>query len=281
MTNDLTVPPKGGYSTRPDPKKEAMAAAKARAAEAKTGVKASDAAIIKYIPPGDCAERIRCVFDDSGSMTGQIEHAKQGVVEFLRNCVPNQTAVAVHFMNTTPAIALQSDLVKLGNDILERNLTDGGTPFFNTLKQALEATPVLTRLVAFTDGSPTDELRAEESTELQSMWGRGTTWTASADIIIKIAHNIGDQSLTPGGFVSKTSGAHGPCIPIDTVFFGNAEWSKREMDLLKYLSDKTGGFFLHFDPAKPGIWKQMKYLAPVNRLMLTSESFRAEVERGK
>jgi hypothetical protein len=272
MTHDLTVPPKGGYSTRPDPKKEAMAAAKARAQEAKTGVKASDAAIIKYIPPGDCAERIRCVFDDSGSMAGQIEHAKRGVVEFLRNCVPNQTAVAVHFMNTTPAIALQSDLVKLGNDILERNLTDGGTPFFNTLKQALEATPVLTRLVAFTDGSPTDQLDPEGSSEIQSRWG-GSTWTESANVIIRIARAIGENT--------GKGDAGNPCIPIDTVFFGNAEWSKREMDLLRYLSKKTDGFFLHFDPAKPGIWKQMKYLAPVNRLMLTSEAGRKAVEDGK
>lgn len=275
MTHDLTIPPKGGYSTRPDPKKEAMAAAKNTAQQAKIGVKASDAAIVKYIPPGECPERIRCVFDDSGSMDSQIEHAKTGVVEFLRNCIPNQTSVAVHFMNTTPPIALQSDLVKLGNDVLERELDSGGTPFFNTLKQALQATPVLTRLVAFTDGSPTDELQAEESTELQGFHSRRASgsWTASADIIIRIAKNIGD--------IVGVGPKENYCIPIDTVFFGNADWAQREMDLLRYLSRETGGYFLHFDSSKPGIFKQLKYLAPVNRLMLTSEAGRKAVEDGK
>lgn len=269
MTHDLTIPPKGGYHTRPDPKKEAMARAKEQAQASKAG--ASPTAIVKYIPPGECAERIRCVFDDSGSMGSQIEHAKTGVVEFLRNCIPNQTAVAIHFMNTTPPIALQSDLVKLGNDITERAFQSGGTPLFNTLKQALQATPVLTRLVAFTDGSPTDELQAEavEDGVMQGFWDRNrNAWTASADIIIKIAKSVGEHTKDK-------------CIPIDTVFFGNSDWAQREMDLLKYLSSKTGGFFLHFDPAKPGIWKQMKYLAPVNRLMLTSEAGRKAVEDGK
>ncbi len=272
MTHDLTIPPKGGYHTRPDPKREAMAAAKAQAQQAK-GEPVQ--ALVKYIPPGECAERIRCVFDDSGSMGSQIEYAKKGVVEFLRNCIPNQTAVAIHFMNTTPPIALQSDLIKLGNDVLERELASGGTPFFNTLKQALQSTPALTRLVAFTDGSPTDQLQAEETSEMQGFYGHGlrdNAWTASADIIIKIARDIGEST-------SKEDVGN-PCIPIDTVFFGNAEWAKREMDLLRYLSNQTGGYFLHFDPSKPGIWKQMKYLAPVNRLMLASESFRAEVEKG-
>lgn len=275
MTHDLTIPPKGGYSTRPDPKREAMAAAKAKAQQAKSGVSASDAQIVKYIPPGECPDRIRCVFDDSGSMGLQIEHAKKGVVEFLRNCIPNQTAVAVHFMNTTPPIALQSDLVKLGNDVLERELDSGSTPFFNTLKQALQATPVLTRLVAFTDGSPTDELQAEESTELQGFHSRRASgsWTASADIIIRIAKNIGD--------IVGVGPKENYCIPIDTVFFGNADWAQREMELLRYLSRETGGYFLHFDSSKKDIFKQLKYLAPVNRLMLTSEAGRKAVEDGK
>lgn len=267
MTHDLTIPPKGGYHTRPDPKKEAMARAKEQAQASKAG--ANPAAIVKYIPPGECPDRNRIVFDDSGSMGSQIEHAKTGVVEFLRNCIPNQTAVAVHFMNTTPPISLQSDLVKLGNDITERELQSGGTPFFNTLKQALQATPVLTRLIAFTDGSPTDVLNPEGVEELQYYGtARHSDWTASADIIIRIAKSVG-------------KGTKSECIPIDTVFFGNSEWAQREMDLLKYLSAQTGGYFLHFDPAKPGIWEQMKYLAPVNRLMLTSEAGRKAVEDGR
>lgn len=271
-------PPGTGITNPADAKRARMEAAKTASQQA-TGKDQNPAALIKYIQPGECPDRNRIVFDDSGSMFRYIEDAKRGVVEYLRNLVPNQSAVGIHFMNTTPAIELQSDLVKLGNDILEKHLSSGGTPFFNTLKQALEAKPQTTRLIAFTDGSPTDRLSAEDSSSMQEFYGHGlSAWEASANIIIKIAHAIGDQSLT-GGFVSKVSGAHGPCIPIDTVFFGRS-YNKNEIALLKYLSEETGGYFLHFDPSKPNIWKQLKYLAPVNRLMLASESFRAEVEKG-
>lgn len=253
-------------STGIDAKKAAIEAAKQKA----LGTGASEAAMVKYIPPAQCVDRTRIVFDDSGSMDSQISNAKQGVVEYLKNCIPNQSAVAVHFMNTTSwSTALRSDLPVLAIDIQETQLNSGGTPFFNTLKKALEATPKLTRLVAFTDGSPTDRMQAEGSGELE--WGNPlgsdthSQWLQSADIIIKISKAIGGEK----------------CIPIDTVFFGSAEYNAREVELLKYLSDKTGGFFLHFNPSKPNIWKQLKYLAPVNRLQLTDGSFRAKVERGE
>ena len=86
----------------------------------------------------------------------------------------------------------------------------------------------------------------------------------SADIIITIA---------------KNALKNGKCVPIDTVFFGS-EGRQREIELLKYLSSKTGGYFLHFDPAKVNFAQAFKYLAPVNRLMLASASFRAQVESG-
>jgi len=267
MPFDLTINKSGQSNHKPpnpvDARKAAVAAAKANA---HTPDKEAGA-MIKWIAPAECTDRNRIVFDDSGSMCSYIEDAKKGVVEYLRNLVPNQSAVGIHFMNTDPGIDLQSDLVRLGQNILELPLRSGGTPFFNTLKKALEATPVATRLIAFTDGSPTDSLKAEESNELQGYYSFQNQWTASADIIIKIAKSIGESSTSK------------KCIPIDTVFFGSAN-SAREINLLKYLSDQTGGYFLHFDPSKPNIWKQLKYLAPVNRLMLASASFRADVEKG-
>ena len=232
------------------------------AAKAASGKKVD--AITRYIPPGECADRIRVVFDDSGSMYSEIGNAKQGVVEFLRNCIPNQTAVAVHYMNTSSwSTSLRSDLPQLGLDVQESILSSGGTPFFNTLKHALEAKPTLTRLVAFTDGAPTDRLAAEENEEA-GMTGYYSehldVWLASANIIIKIAKATGDG------------------IPIDTVYFGYG--NQRNMDLLRYLSKETGGYFLHFDPAKVNFKTAFKYLAPVHRLMLSSGSFRAAVESG-
>ena len=254
----------GKYSSSSglDAKRAAIEAAKAKALSAD----ASTASIVKYISPAECTDRTRIVFDDSGSMSSQIQNAKNGVVEYLKNCIPNQSAAAVHFMNTRSwNTTLTSNLPQLGQDILEAHLISGGTPFFNTLKGALEASPRLTRLIVFTDGSPTDFLRAEESDEMIEFYSSEVRdrWISSADIIIKIAKS------------------QEPTIPIDTVFFGSIEYSEHPVKLLKYLSEKTEGFFLHFDPSKSNIWKQLKYLAPVNRLALTDGSFRAEIEKGE
>jgi hypothetical protein len=173
---------------------------------------------------------------------------------------------------------LQSDLIQLALDVQAKHFQSGRTPFFHTMKAALEAKPVLTRLVAFTDGSPTDRLQGEEGENAIRGYYQRDSWHDSADIIIKIAHNIGDQSLITG-FVSKVSGQGGPCIPIDTVFFGSLGNSE-EIKLLKYLSESTGGIFLHFDPAKINFKTAFKYLAPVFRAQLTDGNFRAAVERG-
>jgi hypothetical protein len=252
----------GTHRTSIDSKADAIAKLKAAA-----GTKPEDGALIKYISPSECPDRSRLVFDDSGSMGGQIENAKKGVVEYFRNCIPNQTAAAIHFMNTKSKLdQLSSNLLQLSQDITAQELNMGGTPFFNTLKKALQAEPKLTRVVAFTDGSPTDELQAEENEEagMQAFFARHDSWLKSADIIITIAKAVGGTK----------------CIPIDTVFFGSAGM-EREISLLRYLSEKTGGFFLHFDPSKPNIWKQLKYLTPGKRMMLTDGNFRAKVERGE
>ena len=177
----------GSHKPSVDSKAALIQAAKAAAGK-------SEAALVKYISPDECADRTRIVFDDSISMCEQIENAKQGVVEFLRNCIPNQTAVAVHFMSTDMPIKLNSNLLELARDVQSWTLNSGGTPFFNTMKKALQAKPTLTRLIAFTDGSPTDSLKAEadEADGLQGFHSFSRdTWTASADIIIKIALSVG------------------------------------------------------------------------------------------
>jgi len=256
-------------SSSVDAKKAAIEAAKAASSGAKAlGSGESASAIMKYIPAAECADRIRIVFDDSGSMSGEIENAKKGVVEFLRNCIPNQTAVAVHFMCTTAwNTVLRSDLPALGADVEEANLVLGGTPMFNTMLKAMKESPLLTRMVVFTDGSPTDKLDSESDTVIQDYWGSGAdTWRRSADVIIDLAKRFGGEK----------------CIPIDTIFFGPAtDYTQKQRDLLKYLSDQTGGFFMVFDPAKVNFKTAFKYLAPVNRLQLTSGNFRAALERGE
>jgi hypothetical protein len=245
----------GKYAVGVDAKKAAIEAAR--------GKSQSDSALVKWINPADCPERNRIVFDDSGSMGSYIEDAKKGVVEFLKNCTPNQTAVAIHPMNS-PEMKLQSDLIQLALDIQAKHFNSGGTPFFNTCKIALEAKPTLTRLVAFTDGSPTDRLQAKEGESTMCGYYQLDSWHDSADIIIKIAKNIVPDK----------------CIPIDTVFFGSLG-KIEEIKLLKCLSEATGGIFLHFDPAKINFRTAFKYLAPCYRAMLTDGAFRVAVERGE
>lgn len=249
-----------GFSIQKDPnaaKKAAMQAAKAKARPT-----AEDAAIIKYVKAELAAERMRVVFDDSGSMTNQITNAKDGVTEFFRNCVPNNTACAVHFLCTSSDEAavlgvMDTNLPLKAKALDSIHLNLGGTPLFSKLKEVVQL-PLTTRIIAFTDGSPTDCILEER--RLLSNESTLDYYKRNADVIIVIALE-----------------RH---IPIDTVYFGG-EHAEYEIALLKYLSEKTGGFFLHFDPAKVQFSKAFKYLAPVHRKQLMSPSFRAELEAGK
>jgi len=237
-------------------KKAALAAAKAKAAAP------APAAITKYVKPEETKDRTRIVFDDSGSMTSQIENAKTGVTEYMRNCIPNQTAVSVHFLCTNSEDSanleqLSTDLPAQSTALTTIQLNLGGTPLFKRMNEVVNM-PLTTRMVVFTDGSPTDQIITVKD------WndGRSTLdrYKENADVIITQA-------------VERK-------IPIDTVFFGS-ERMENEIALLKYFSERTGGIFLHFDPVKVNFAKAFKYLAPVYRKMLQSPSFKAELEAGK
>lgn len=251
-------------------KEAALRAAREAAAATKPR---SEAPIIKYIAPEDCPEKIRLLADDSGSMCGQFENAKKGIVEFCRNCIPNQTAVAVHFLNGvdgekfTNLSKLQSNLLLLSVAVEAAPFVSGGTPLFKRAVEMLQLEPSGTRFVMFTDGSPTDSLDKREPVDYMSPeWEERNSQRKefpfdkySADILVA---------------ESKKRNA-----PFDTVYFGGT-YGVSEIALLKYISEQTGGFFLHFDPSKVNFAKAFKYLAPVNRLMLADASVRAEIEAG-
>jgi len=213
-------------------------------------------ALAKWISPAEARNRDRIIFDDSASMGSEIENAKTGTVEYLRNCPPNQSAVAVHFLNTQDEelASLNSNLMQVAERLKAKSLKSGGTPLFSVTMKALNTGPTLTRMIIFTDGEPTDSLveydsRAEKEDLLRN-----------ADIVIARANELK--------------------APIDTVYFGPAS-QERAIKFLKYLAEKTGGYFLYFDPSKVSFAKAFKYLAPANRLMLASESIRKEIEDGK
>lgn len=250
-------------------KKAAMEAAKAAARAAKGEITkvASPARKIDFISPEEATNKLRIIFDNSGSMSTQIkdksavEHAKEGVVEFLRSCTPNKDAVAVHLLNNQAgrrgwydneegenlipncilASDLFSDLVSLASAMMSEAIgAVGGTPLYDRIKEAQAAEPTATRYVAFSDGEPNNFIY--EAAVIETAKARET--------------------------------------PIDTVFFGSSHESGCQ--IMKRLAEQTGGIFLIFDPAKGVSFKDaFKYLSPAKRLMLMNAEFKAKLERGE
>lgn len=208
-----------------------------------------------WIKPEDATDKLRIIFDNSSSMSGKkIEDAKQGVVEFLKNCTPNSTAVAIHLLNSScydwsdshslpvgiKNATLSSDLVMSASEIVDDSVeARGGTPLYQTIDAALTAAPRATRLVAFSDGEPTD-------TQLRS-------------------HAL--------------SFAKSEKIPIDTVFVSDGYRDPDCIRELKLIAEETGGIFL--DLSQGDFKTGLKYLAPVKRLLLADASFKGKVERGE
>lgn len=236
-----------------------------KAREASASQPQNPASIQKWVSPADCKERLRIIFDDSGSMSSEIKNAVEGTVELFRNCIPNQTAVAVHCLNThsEKLESLNSNLIEAAVTLQEMRFNMSLTPLFGTMMKAIKLEPKLTRMVLFTDGSPNDELieRKKSNGDSYSNWEPELDfWKRNADIPIAEIKKIP--------------------APIDTVFFGSAH-EENEISLLKYIAEQTGGYFLHFDPKKVNFRTAFKYLAPTQRLALASESVRKEIESGK
>lgn len=273
------VPPKSSIDKAAiiELRKKQAAEAKARAeatANLNAGVapntaKPEDAALLRaknWIKPEDAVDRLRIIFDNSGSMLGpKLQAAKDGCVEFLRNCTPNATSVAIHLLNpehygdwdyetnsrttlTLPAniekASLTADIVLLASEILHPSIVaTGGSPLYKVIDKALVDTPKATRLIAFSDGCP------ERSRD--------------RDTILNAAKRGG--------------------IPIDTVFIASTDTSfyenKEAISEMKYIAEKTGGIFL--DLSKGDIKSGLKYLAPTKRLMLADSSFKSKIEKGE
>lgn len=256
-------------------KRALIEAAKAAKNKTSQNVTKEDAALVRkdLIPASEAINRIRIVFDNSGSMgspthyapgaKSKISEAKKGVVEFLRNCTLNKDAVAVHLLelpyesgeeyNTPVLLArrvpqiirdseLTTDLVLLASNVDSDGVYDfGGTPLYECIIDTLEASPKATRLVAFSDGQPNGD-------------------NGKKGIAISLAKRYQ--------------------IPIDTVYFGAA--SDRGAVVMKELAEATGGIYIAFDPAKGvSFASAFKYLTPGKRLQLMNAEFKAKLERGE
>jgi Mg-chelatase subunit ChlD len=243
-------------------KKQALEAAEAL----KNGAGSNSTAIARakaYIPPEDAAEKLRIIFDNSGSMGGgRMKQAKEGVVEFLRNCSPQNTAVALHLLNNESdsdydsetnayiKLALPSnvknqtlttDLILLASETMHPTIdATGGTPLYETLLTALNAEPRATRLIAFTDGA--------------------AAYSSDKSKVFSTAKRIK--------------------VPIDTVYIsGDGYENPSAISCLEEIARETGGIFLNL--AKGDFAKSLRYLAPTQRLMLADASFKGKVERGE
>lgn len=207
---------------------------------------------VEYIEPEKATERLRLIFDDSGSMSGEkIKDAREGTIELFKNCGINQTAAAVHTLNDA-----NQDLTKLTTNlpalsVLVQSIpSTGGTPLFKTLQRAQMATPKATRFIVFSDGAPD--------------WG-------DADHYKDSTINWSQQNKAPVDTV----------LIVDSYTNQSTLKQSAEYILLKELAEKTGGYFLVFDRNKMDFKQGLKYLAPKNRLMLASESNREALQQGK
>jgi Mg-chelatase subunit ChlD len=231
--------------------------AKARAEEATKKENAIQATVklieqtktaFEYVPAAQIKEKIRIIFDDSCSMSGpKIDDARLGTIEFMRNCIPNEVAVAVHPLEyrKEPSLSiLTTDLPSLSTKVKTIPVT-GSTPLYSTMIEVYNAEPKLTRGIIFSDGAP--DLSAVESAE------------------VSIA------------FFAEAK------IPVDTVLIatGTPSPQSREYLCLKEIADKTGGYFLVFDRNKMDFKKAFKYLAPGLRLRLADGSARKALEEGR
>jgi hypothetical protein len=195
-----------------------------------------------YIVPAVAKHRIRIVFDNSGSMSGQkLRDAQIGCEEFLRACTLNETAIAVHPM-TGKALALNANLPELAASI-HGIMIAGDTPMFQTLTQAQYAEPKATRFILFSDGAPTDSGKEE-----------------------RIA--VAVQAKTPIDTVLIWDG-------------GSGVERTSQYALLTEIADRTGGIFLVFDRTKVNFQDAFKYLSPTLRLALSDGKFRADLQNGK
>lgn len=205
-----------------------------------------------FVEPEKAKDIIKILFDDSGSMAGQkLADAKAGSIEFMRNCGINQVAIGIYPFNAE-AIKPDTDLPDVGA-LTQHIKATGSTPMFETLESAMKEEIRATRYIIFTDGQPDSESKKNalieraqaDKTPIDTVW------------IVEFANMHSD-------FYSES----------------NKE-NRAEYILLKSIADATGGFFLIFDRNKVNFAQAFKYLTPGNRLMLTNESFRRDVEEGR
>lgn len=202
-----------------------------------------------FSSPETAFEKLRIIFDDSGSMAGnKIKDARDGVVELLKNCTVNQTAVAVHPLEYhNPELQKLTTNLPALSVLVQQILDIGSTPLFKTLAEAQKLEPVATRYVMFTDGAPD---MGDEQEYKESCIQRAIELKTPVDTIL---------------------------IAVDNIYIKQSH----EYLLMLEVAERTGGYFMLFDRNKMDFKKGFKYLSAGKRLLLADPNFRKSVEEGK
>lgn len=236
----------------------------------------------KFVPANSALERVEIVFDDSRSMGGEkISDAIAGVTEFMKSCIPNETAVRVTPLNADRHSAyagMGSQVIKFTcnlpsiADAVSKFRATGGTPLYAKLKQALsnderrnDLKP--SRIIAFSDGQA-DEGAAYS---IRPAYLRpDDVWVSEPEIHREV--------------VSLAREFH---IPIDTCYIASerSSYAAESMDsaeqTMRRIAEETGGIFIKFEKGKSSFARGFKYLTKGNRLLLTDAAFKSKVEAGE
>ncbi len=212
-----------------------------------------------FLTPEKATEVLDIVFDNSGSMRGQLlEDAKNGVMEFMQACTPNETALRIVPINndlysmTKVDSKFTCDLPMLAGTVLDKIHAEGGTPLYSTIQLGMyppvetEQTLKAKRMIVFSDGIPD----GGEGPELDQ-----TIQQAVANSVI-----LDTCYIAPAGF--------------------NREDSK-PYRIMKRLAEETGGVFLVFEKGKCDFSKGFLYLTKGNRKLLMDNNFKMALEEGR
>ena len=242
MSDNNKIVPINTAKPKPFAVKKVGLAAKKAAAQAQSEAKPIDS---NDAPPETATHRIGIEFDDSGSMYGnKITDAHEGVEEFIRNCNPNETAIAVYPMNAPSGArqySLSRKLYAIAQGVKEYRPT-GGTPLYETLELMLKAEK-LTRGILFSDGAP----------------------------------NYGDTDKFKESSISIAIELR---VPVDTVYIGHKD-DGTPVEVMREIAERTGGIFMVFEPGKANFRTAFKYLSPGYRALLADKSYREKVESGE
>lgn len=236
----------------------------------------------KFVSPEQALERVEIIFDNSSSMgTQALRDAKEGVTEFMRACIPNETAIRITPLNVdysgASVIKFTCNLPVIAAE-LEKYRSTGNTPLYSKLKFALDHDDrrhndlFASRIIAFSDGDATDGYARRAGGEYET--------TEEGGYRLKPNQATTDSDT----HIAVVSEAKALNVAIDTCLIWDGRGEKEDSKAyrtMKALADDTGGVFILFEKGKCDFRRGFKYLTKGNRLLLMDNNFKNKLEAGE